>query len=101
LLKELVAAGREIVLPVLPTANTPGECARDVSRSVTAVDSAPGRALRCTMGEVALEIGVLPAAATLVVPADTGRPSAFESTRSGERRHTNELPPASPDAVAR
>ena len=98
LLTELVAAGREIVLP---TANTPGDCARDVSRSVTAADSAPGRVARCTTGEFALAIGVLLTAATLGVPADTGRPSALASVRSGERRHTNELPSASPDAVAR
>jgi hypothetical protein len=96
-LKELVAAGREIVLP---TANTPGDCARDVSRPVMAADSAPGRA-RCTMGELACAIGVLLAAAMLVVPAVTGRPSALASARSDARRHTNELPPASPDGVAR
>jgi hypothetical protein len=99
LLKEPVAAGREIVLPA---ATTPGACARDVSRAVTASDSAPGSVARCTTGELALEIGVLIATGTLVVAAaGTGKPSAVASARSGERRHTNELPPASPDAVAR
>jgi len=53
-----------------------------------------------TTGELTREIGVLLADATLAVPGDTGSPSALAPARSDERRHTNELPPVSPDAIA-
>lgn len=99
-LNELAAAAREIVLP---TANTP-DCARDISRSVTAADSAPAGVARRTMdtaGELALAIGVPIAATMLVEPTDSGRPSALASPRAGEWRHTIALPLASPDDIAR